>query len=413
MIADAATTAAPAQQPDAAGAPPADAGAVLQALFLPFLQQAAAPPGSGEPKAPGARTAQSEGADKNPDTDSAGPVAPPAVDPLAAALLQVSLPVPVSGAPTHTDDAQEQGAGAHGDRTAPLGPARPLADALAAVPQLSQDATVDAARPSADPANWAAAQTHAAAQIGGTAAAGAPELGSASVRGLTDPAAALIKAAAKQAGHHRPGALTAASAVGAVRAALHDAARGVSEAAPLGGALDATSAPATSTSTGAGQTATPTAHSRLGDLPGTAATLLQVATAAKATRARIVLTPPELGKVEIRLRYGSDGVTATFHADSSEAAQSLAGAAGDLRRSLEAQGIQVARLDVPGTAASTSDQQGSQWLSGGSPNPGFSQSRGGHGTPAGASTLSFDPDDDPTQTTLRTVLLGTAVDVLA
>jgi flagellar hook-length control protein FliK len=413
---------------EAAAAPQADD---LVTLFLPLLQKTAAPPGGGggePPKAPGARTAQSEGADTT-DTDAAGPVASLA-DPVATALLQVSLPVPPSGAPTHTDDAREHGAGAHDTRTltvaaAGLAGGEPAAGPQVEMSQLPQDAAVDATRPAADPADGTAAH----AQLGGTAAAGAAVLEPARVRGFADPVAvplqnpaprtatpqgkAAAAAPARSVPEHGQGRRRPqAPAVAAVRDALRAAAREPVAATDAAvSAADAATAPGSAPNhLAAAPTSTPTAHARLSELPRSAAAVLEVATAAKATRARIVLTPPQLGKVEIRLRYTSDGVSATFRADSPQAAQTLAGAASDLRRALETQGIPVARIEVPPAGAAASDQQASSWLGGGSASPGFQQSRGGGAGFPAAETASFDPDD---QTTLRTVLLGTAVDVLA
>jgi flagellar hook-length control protein FliK len=434
VIADALVSlAAPATPAPAAGADPVPAD--LAAMFLNLLQAAAPdgagsaageagasrpeggrlgrPPGDGKPRAKGARTAQSEGADTT-DTDSAGPVAPQ-TDPLAAALLQVSLPVPTSGAPTHTDDAQGQGAGAHMAESIVGGAdaARPSdasartqgANLRVGMSQLPHDAAVDATRLAAGPvAGTAAPARTAPQQLGGTAAVGTVGLAPTAARGATDPAAPSEAAAPKKPVHRHAGT----SAVTAAREALHAAAARTVAAAPsVVGAVDAPSAP---TGHADGQSSTPTAHARLGELPHAAAAVLEVATQAKATRARIVLTPPELGKVEIRLRYGADGVSATFHADSAEAAQTLTGAAGDLRRSLETQGIQVVRIDVPFTAAASSDQQGSPWLGGGDADPNRAHARGGHQHTPDAPTTGFQPDD---QSTLRTVLLGTAVDVLA
>jgi flagellar hook-length control protein FliK len=62
--------------------------------------------------------------------------------------------------------------------------------------------------------------------------------------------------------------------------------------------------------------------------------------------ARIVLHPEELGSVEIRLTYGSDGVSATVRTDSPQAAQTLAQAGGDLKRALEQQGVSLLDLDI-------------------------------------------------------------------
>ena len=62
--------------------------------------------------------------------------------------------------------------------------------------------------------------------------------------------------------------------------------------------------------------------------------------------AHIQLSPPELGRVEIHLRYHAGGVSATLTAQSPDAAQTLIQAGNDLRRSLEAQGLLVHSFDV-------------------------------------------------------------------
>lgn len=411
-------TALPGALPALPGAAPAPPGAAAKPLpppartFLPLLLgRAAAPPGDGKPRGKGARTAQSEGADKHTDTDpagtdSTGPVAPLAA-PLAAVPLQVPLPVPLAGAPTHTDDAQEQGAGAHDARIAstlalpPAGPAGGGAQAAAApvvLPQLPQEAAVDAARPVPEPASETAARVHAPVPAGGTRDVGETRF---------PPRARLLDArsgavAPAHDGHRDDDGHAAAIDPIALTAQTVDA----TTAAPAAPAAGGGAAPAPA--------ATPTAFARLGELPASAAALLEVATGARATRARIVLTPPELGKVEIRLRYGADGVSATFHADSPQAAQSLAGAAGDLRRSLETQGIPVVRIDVPPAATGAADQQGLAWAGDGggrSADPGPARGRSGRsGRAVLAAARTFVPDDP---ITLRAVLLGTAVDVLA
>jgi flagellar hook-length control protein FliK len=62
--------------------------------------------------------------------------------------------------------------------------------------------------------------------------------------------------------------------------------------------------------------------------------------------ARIVLHPKELGTIEIRLKYGADGISASVRADSPQAAQALAQASGDLRQALAAQGLDLLDLDI-------------------------------------------------------------------
>ena len=88
------------------------------------------------------------------------------------------------------------------------------------------------------------------------------------------------------------------------------------------------------------------AHAQLAHLADTARTVVRIAAREGAAQANITLHPAELGAVEIRLRYHAGGVSARSFADSQAAAQVLQGASGDLKRSLEAQGLVVHDLDV-------------------------------------------------------------------
>jgi flagellar hook-length control protein FliK len=88
------------------------------------------------------------------------------------------------------------------------------------------------------------------------------------------------------------------------------------------------------------------AHAQLAQLADTARTVVRLAVREGAAQAHITLHPAELGQVEIRLRYHGGGVSAEVFADSQAAAQVLHGAAAELRRSLEAQGLVVHDLDV-------------------------------------------------------------------
>ena len=67
------------------------------------------------------------------------------------------------------------------------------------------------------------------------------------------------------------------------------------------------------------------------------------------TRARIALRPEELGGVEVHLRHTAEGLSARVVAEAPEAAHLLQQAAGELRRTLEQQGLNLVRIDV-GTA---------------------------------------------------------------
>ena len=63
-------------------------------------------------------------------------------------------------------------------------------------------------------------------------------------------------------------------------------------------------------------------------------------------QAQLTLHPAELGGVEVRLRQTAHGLMATVTADRADAAHVLQQAGTELRRALEAQGVQVAGLDI-------------------------------------------------------------------
>jgi len=85
---------------------------------------------------------------------------------------------------------------------------------------------------------------------------------------------------------------------------------------------------------------------QLHELPAAAGASIRVAVRDGQTEAVLQLSPGDLGQVQIRLRYGADGVSAQIVADSAVAAQALRETASELRRSLESQGIVVRDLDV-------------------------------------------------------------------
>jgi flagellar hook-length control protein FliK len=64
------------------------------------------------------------------------------------------------------------------------------------------------------------------------------------------------------------------------------------------------------------------------------------------TRARLHLHPAELGAIEIHLRHSASGVSARLVAESPEALTMLQQHGSDLRKSLEAAGIDVLGLDI-------------------------------------------------------------------
>jgi flagellar hook-length control protein FliK len=123
--------------------------------------------------------------------------------------------------------------------------------------------------------------------------------------------------------------------------------------------------------------------------------------------ARISLSPAALGGIKITLSQTSAGLVARVVADHPEATQTLQQAAGDLKRTLEANGTTLLRLDI--------SSSGDQSLSG------FSGSdQEGAGTNAGTSggaEDSVEPADDeagtsPSELTVQ-LTSGSLVNVLA
>ncbi|HEY4349545.1 MAG TPA: flagellar hook-length control protein FliK [Gaiellaceae bacterium] len=109
------------------------------------------------------------------------------------------------------------------------------------------------------------------------------------------------------------------------------------------------SAPASPASAPAPTLPTPASvvvSSRLEHIAAVANAVLQTGARTGITRARIDLRPVELGHVEIRMRFGADGVHATLTAASADAVQALGSAGGDLKRALEAHGFTVLSLDI-------------------------------------------------------------------
>jgi flagellar hook-length control protein FliK len=139
---------------------------------------------------------------------------------------------------------------------------------------------------------------------------------------------------------------------------------------------------------------------RLADLAEAAEAAIHVNAQAGVSAARITLQPQELGGVEIRLSYQSGGVSATIHADSSQAAQTLQQAIPDLRRALEGHGLSLLSLDVHDRSGSSAN---------GEPSP---RQQGG-GQAAGAVNDELE-ETAPNSPDLSTVsALGSRIDVFA
>jgi flagellar hook-length control protein FliK len=89
------------------------------------------------------------------------------------------------------------------------------------------------------------------------------------------------------------------------------------------------------------------------------------------TRARVTLRPAQLGGVEVFLRQGSGGLTATVVAETPQAAQMLESSATELQRRLAAQGLELSSLQISvggesaGAAHGGRDQGGTASTAGG------------------------------------------------
>jgi flagellar hook-length control protein FliK len=148
---------------------------------------------------------------------------------------------------------------------------------------------------------------------------------------------------------------------------------------------------------------TPQPSVRLAELAQAAQTAIRVSSQNGDTSARITLHPNELGSVEIHLRYGADGVSATVRADSPQAAQILHDAAPDLKRALQGQGMELLGFDVrdrSGQPAADGDPTGQRR---------GSASGGGEAEPdeetSGPTGVALDPAQLPAA--------GTQIDVFA
>jgi flagellar hook-length control protein FliK len=127
--------------------------------------------------------------------------------------------------------------------------------------------------------------------------------------------------------------------------------------------------------------------------------VLSLASARGITHARIALHPAELGTVDVHIRSTAEGLVARVVAHSAEAVQTLQHAAGDLRRSLEEQGLNVLNLDINQSGESGTGRAGAD--------------SGGRKTFEGASAGTAETDDPTTASTTLRLPSGVLVDVLA
>jgi flagellar hook-length control protein FliK len=121
------------------------------------------------------------------------------------------------------------------------------------------------------------------------------------------------------------------------------------------------------------------------------------------THARIALRPAELGSIDVHLRQTSQGLVAKVVAHEAVAVQTLQQAAGDLRRSLEQQGLTLLNLDIGQSGERSAGRSGAD--TGGL--------AGGRREWTGAEDTALDGlESTSTETSLR-LPNGVLVDVLA
>ncbi len=159
------------------------------------------------------------------------------------------------------------------------------------------------------------------------------------------------------------------------------------------------SAPSSPTANGAFSSPAPTAPA-----PAPSAALeatLRMAGANGFTRARVTLRPAELGGVEVFLREGSAGLTATVVADTPHAAQLLQSSANELQRRLAAQGLELSSLQISVGGESAGAAHGGR------------DQQGGPGTPGGARDGATEALATAEETQTIDLGGGVLVDVLA
>jgi Meckel syndrome type 1 protein len=146
--------------------------------------------------------------------------------------------------------------------------------------------------------------------------------------------------------------------------------------------------------------ATPVPLSRAAE---TVENVLRLASARGVTHARIALRPAELGSVDVHLRSTAEGIVARVVAHSAEAVQHLQQAAGDLRRSLEEQGLTLLNLDIGSSGERSAGRAGTD----------SGEFGNGQGGEAGNGNATGAADETVTENSNLRLPNGVLVDVLA
>jgi len=344
----AATTAVAAAQPAAVQPAPVQA-APAQAQALPATtptaaaQLAATPPAGGEaaPVPAAAHTVQEQGPGRLPIGSGHGrhlPHVPAAESPIStSSAAQRPLPQPAGAVARIEGDAA----------TAPAGQS-------AAAPVVTSRG--GSAQPAADVATHALraaphAEPHTAGDQGGSG------------RRQSQPeTAGAVRAAARGTGGQRARGTTAPAAPAQASTAARPA---TPPAAGSGEAQESAPPQAASPAPAAGP------RLRVHELAASMQTVVRVARARGSATARITLRPAELGGVQVRLRCQSGAITAELTAETAAGAQALAQAGGELRRSLEAQGVNLLGLEVrvasDGAGPNSGEAHQQEGRNGGSP----------------------------------------------
>jgi len=136
--------------------------------------------------------------------------------------------------------------------------------------------------------------------------------------------------------------------------------------------------------------------------------VIRLGSARGVTHARLSLRPAELGGVEIHLQQTAGGLVASVVADGIEAAQALLQGGQDLRRQLEAQGIELQRLDISFSGDERSGARSAETRTGDGERR-SSTGNDSHATDGG----DLNPNDDAIATSTLELPDGVLVDVLA
>jgi len=292
----------------------------------------------------------------------------------------------------------------------PTGPAIPAdAPALPLRPvaaQATAGTELDAATTSADEALAAPADAT-------SAPARATRLADVLQAATARSSAASASATPALAGETVPSPATVAGAAGRAQAGPDGPAPAAQSATPAAPAVAATPAPAAHATATPAAPAAPPRGVGLEHAVETVRLALRAAADRGVSHARIALSPRELGGIEIHLRQTADGLVARVVAEHATAARLLQHAGGELRRSLEQQGLTLLQLDV-----GASGEQGGRAADRRALADGFGGEKGGRdrGSRAGEHADPLAPLEGAAGTITTTTLAlpnGALVDVLA